>query len=106
MSQRQPLADIQFISDFAAYARGRGDAEYDYTSNRNCACCQFVRETGRAVDPRAGGTYWRDELAFHPYPEGVALALVTEIAGTATFSALADRLEALLTDAPTVELGQ
>ena len=103
MSHRLPLADIQFISEFATYARGRGDVAYNYMDNLNCAACQFLRDTGRAEQPSVGGNIWRDvadaEFAYKSMPDIDMPALCV---GEWNFSALADRLEALIADAPVV----
>lgn len=108
MAHRLPLADIQFIADFAAYARGRGPGEgYDYCSNYNCAGAQFLRDTGRAKCPDVGPFGWRDDALGQecdtPFPPGVEDALNPSNSRTVhTFSALANRLEALIADAPMV----
>lgn len=110
MSHRLPLADIQFISDFAVYARERGPTRYDYSDPGNCATCQFLRDTDRAAEPRVVPETWRDGLCSNerfPLPAGMDAALKAECDGGLdlagwTFSALADRLEALIADAPMV----
>jgi hypothetical protein len=106
VAQRQPLADIQFIADFAAYARGREPTEgFDYFSNTNCACCQFLRDHRGYAEPRVGGFGWRAALMAerNDFPEGVGCALVgAETAAGWTWGALADRLEGLIADAPVV----
>lgn len=78
-----PLADIIFIQDFAAFARSKGDGRYEFTDTRSCAlgqfghpgllCAQIVEKFGRDI-----------------------FDAVNPIGGDWTFSALADRLEALL----------
>lgn len=73
------------IADILAWARTkRADEPYDYASNRNCAICQFLRETGRCDEPSVGGDYWRDRrLDFHqnPFPEGLERALICKSYG-------------------------
>ena len=84
MSHRLPVADIQFISDFAVFARSKGDERYDYADTQN----------------GVGGTFWDDGYGnFHDFPDGMPGALRLE---PHTFSALADRLEALIADASQV----
>lgn len=105
MSTRYPVKDIEFIADFAAYARSRGDAWYDYNNPGQCACCQFLRDTGRAEVPRVVSSDWRDGLQSakrFPLPKGLDAALVAEGEGDWVFSALATRLEALICNAPVV----
>jgi hypothetical protein len=103
MSHKLPLADIQFISDFAVFARSKGHVAYDYLSNTNCAACQFLKHTGRAKEPSVGGNAWREigdaESARQRMPDIDMPALCEK---PWTFSALADRLEALIADAPMV----
>lgn len=101
MAHRLPLADIQFIADFAAYARGRGGDGYDYFDTNNCALCQMARDMLGYRNPGAGGNYW------HEYGGGErthlpVIASEVVVAPPHTFSALADRLEALIADAPAV----
>jgi hypothetical protein len=96
MAHRLPLADIQFIADFAAFARAKGDATYVWHSASTCALAQFGYP--EVVD-------WQD--AGIPCEAYHAAVLDTETyEDDATFSALADRLEALIADAPVVERGQ
>jgi hypothetical protein len=115
MSQRLPLADIQFISDFAVFARSKGDEKYTFTDNRSCACAQFLLASGRADEPLVWMECWFDDAgARRELPELVQTAIYG-VSGTwddyvndkvkdgpRTFSALADRLEALIADAPVV----
>jgi hypothetical protein len=107
VSHRLPLADIRFISDFAAFCRTKGDETYNYSDNWNCACAQFLIASGRAKSPCVGGigyARWLDEAASdsaRDFPAGMAEALYNRDTGH-TFSALADRLEALIVDAPGV----
>jgi hypothetical protein len=113
MAHKLPLADIQFIADFAAYARGRGKVAYDFVDPGNCACCQFLRDTGRAEEPRVVPTDWRDGVLSgtrFPLPEGLNAALNAKVDGYGStswrFDLLADRLEALIADSPLVERAQ
>jgi hypothetical protein len=91
VAQRQPLADIQFIADFAAFCRSKGDETYNSIDSDVCALAQFGYprvsddNNGRLNDPRVPERAY--EAVFHQ----------------GTFSALADRLEALIADAPVVE---
>lgn len=103
MAHRLPLADIKFIADFAAYARGRGDEPYNYGDDGHCACAQFLKDTGRAAEPAVGPEYWIDLSNWNSadLPEGVNRAL-NQREFDCRFSALADRLEALIADAPKV----
>jgi hypothetical protein len=91
MSHTLPLADIQFIADFAAFARSKGDGGYEEADGAVCALAQFgyvhIVDSG---DCARQGVPW---AAYH------AAALCP---GPYTFSALADRLEALIADAPVV----
>lgn len=100
MSHVLPLADILFIADFAAFCRTKGNEEYDYFSTRTCAVAQFVRETGLCDNPCVGGWHWRDTATeeIHRFPKGFD----AECEEPYIFSALADRLEALIADAPLV----
>lgn len=109
MSHRLPLKDIKFIADFAAFCRTKGDEAYDYVEPQECACCQFLRETGRAAEPSVIPNKWRDFAVDgfefkNQMPEGMEAALVAEgcfgQSDAWTFSALAHRLEALLADVP------
>jgi len=106
MAHRLPLADIQFIADFAAYARGRGDVVYDYLDTANCAACQFLRDTGIARAPLVADNRWREARGPFNYVEMPDIDLPALVKHPRTFSALAVRLEALIADAPAVERGQ
>jgi hypothetical protein len=89
MAQRQPLADIQFIADFAAFCRTKGDERYSYVNSELCALGQFGHP---GLDC--------DEI-IDRFGAGVESALVSD---PENFSALADRLEALIADAPVVSV--
>lgn len=91
MSHRLPLADIQFISDFAAFCRTKGDERYYFTAPSRCAVAQF----GFPALYMSGC----DDDGVQRVPSSVMEAASFQ---TWTFSALATRLEALLTDAPVV----
>lgn len=88
MALRQPLADIQFISDFAAFCRTKGDEGFSYYDEAQCALGLFGYRHG-FVDP--------------DIPESVKDAITDS---DETFADVADRLEALLIDAPVVERDQ
>lgn len=113
MAHKLPLADIQFIADFAAFCRSKGDEGYDYVDPTNCAASQFLRETGRAADPSCSPAGWGERNKGGernprtPFPAGVDV-MGGGVLGVRpqTFSALADRLEALIADAPVVERAQ
>jgi hypothetical protein len=102
MSARHSLKDLAFIAEFAAFCRGKGEEGYSYFDGNNCALCQYLRHAGLASSPTVGGDTWADvgELwGAHHIQEDVADELTKE---PYTFSALADRLEALLVDAPEI----
>lgn len=88
VSHRLPLADIRFIADFAAFCRGKGDWEYCATDPFECALARYG---------------FRDVHSFNARELGVPVeAFHQAIFEPHTFSALADRLEALIADAPMV----
>lgn len=104
MTTRLPLKDFEFIRDFAAFCRTKGDEGYDYLDPWECACAQFLKASGRAAAPSTAGGFWVDRAidryARHPLPnglDGIGGALLED---PRTFSALATRLDALLVDAP------
>lgn len=90
MSHRLPLADFQFIADFAAFARSKGDEPYTFIMASQCALAQFGIPGVASFDLKGVPMEAYDAAGVHPY----------------TFSALADRLEALLIDAPAVHAEQ
>lgn len=100
MSHHRPLADIDFITKFAAFCRTKGDEAYDYYDINNCAVAQFVKASGLCSNVEVGGFYWHDLITGekHELPEN----FVAECEEPYIFSALADRLEALIADAPLV----
>ncbi len=109
MSQKLPLADIAFIADFATFARSKGDETYDYCEPGDCALAQFLRASGRAIDPSVSGYgLWHDAAKSeawecHKSPAGVHGAINPDPCGEwFSFSGLAVRLEALIADAPTI----
>lgn len=89
MSHRLPLADIQFITEFAKFCRSKGDEEYDYEDATVCALAQFGHPNVQEHD-------WRGV----PEPAFYAAVGIEDV--ECNFSALADRLEALIADAPRV----
>jgi hypothetical protein len=96
MAHRLPLADYQFIADFAAFARSKGDGAYEAGDSEICALAQFghpnvIVWSGEEVDEDGEPSL----VPFSAYE-----AVVRDDSGGYTFSALADRLEALLADAP------
>jgi hypothetical protein len=97
MAHRLPTKDIEFIRDFAAFCRTKGERSYPYLNIKRCAAAQFLKETGRARFPHVGGDEWSSArylwLLDRPFPEGVGRAVCMM---PRTFSALATRLEALL----------
>lgn len=92
MSARFPLADIQFIADFAAFCRSKGDEEYNPEDAETCALAQFGYGGVSVFDCDDRGV-----------PKIAYMAAVHAYGEPYTFSALADRLEALIADAPVVE---
>lgn len=90
MSHRLPLADIQFIADFAAFCRTKGDEAYDYSYASRCALAQFGYP-----DVQYGALGCVPEEAFW-----AAIGEDIPLGEPHTFSALADRLEAILADTP------
>lgn len=93
MSHKLPLKDYAFISDFAAFARARGDEKYGFHDPSNCAVAQFgypdIYSTGHDTDGvQRVPVSVMDAACGHPW----------------TWPALADRLEALLLDAPVVSI--
>lgn len=99
-----PLADVIFIQDFAAFCRTKGDEAYNYCRPHSCALAQFVDASGLA-DASGLPLCRRMEEGFDPLEDGI-LEPALNTGGRDkdyTFSALADRLEALLVDAPVVE---
>lgn len=105
------MASTDFtIADVLAWARTKpADERYNYSDNTNCALCQFLRETGRAVSPTVvpyfgaddpeGG--WRDTEDGDLRQYGAALD--DAVRGSSdgrrwTFGALVKRLEKLAPD--------
>lgn len=84
------------IADVLAWARTKpADERYNYSDLDNCALCQFLRDTGRAIRPEAGGSFWSGvnslgETIGGDIQTGLDRALVAQ-----TFGALVTRLEAL-----------
>ena len=81
--------DIEFYTEFAAYCRGKPvDEAYDYWAADDCALIQFLRDTGRQHDRMAG---WRIETGSWDIQDAL-----DPDNGELTFSALADRIDALI----------
>ena len=100
MAHRLPLADIQFISDFAVYARSRGDVSYSYCDAATCALAQFLRDTGR-IDLAEQPCGVTKPYGLNWFPaRGTPLVKALNCGNAYTFSALASRLERLIVDAP------
>jgi hypothetical protein len=106
MAHRHPLKDIAFLTEFAAFCRGKGEEGYCYTDPGNCALAQFARErfpdaTSLPCGVRKASVFGdRPDEHWNPtYGSDLHDALCAHGAA-ARFSALADRLEALLVDAP------
>lgn len=101
MSRHRPLADIKFIADFAVFCRGKGDERYDYDDSVGCAVWQFLNDTGRSNGEAIGNLFYINQHGKRMcrIPQGVSRAADSH---PYTFSALADRLEALIADAPVV----
>ncbi|MGX7895505.1 hypothetical protein [Tsuneonella sp. HG222] len=111
MAHKLPIADIRFIQEFHAYCLTRGDDAYDFQDTTNCATCQFLRGTGRAVEPDVDYGGWKASVDAerNAFPGGEDFNKIlggedywVECSDGWTFSALATRLEALLADAPAV----
>lgn len=99
MAHRLPLADIQFIADFAAFCRTKGDEEYNPGRVAECALAQFGHpRVASAWDLREAGI----PVAAYTQAVGYDHDGGPGHCGPYTFSALADRLEALIADAPAV----
>jgi hypothetical protein len=96
MAHRLPLKDIAFLTEFAAFCRGKGEEGYCFTSTRNCAGAQFIRSK-HSNFAGFGTKGWEDTDGNWHVTADLKGALS---ASPRTFSALADRLEALLVDAP------
>lgn len=93
-----PLSDAVFIQEFAAFCRTKGDEEYEACSPSVCALAQFGHP-GVIIGGSLKGYFDRAGVAV---PSGAYEAAVHY--EPHTFSALADRLEALLADAPIVQV--
>lgn len=101
--------EVSFISDFAAFCRTKGGEEYSFGSVCNCALAQFLRASGRCENPRVSGYgRWSDKGSSESFQAPFDFRGSTEeervlhtlLGRERTFSALADRLEALIADAP------
>lgn len=87
------------ISDVLIWARTKPAGEtYCYSSNGQCALAQFLRDTGRAVNPSVNPYSWRDEanlIERHEYQEVLNAAVQTHWTNDSTFGALVVRLSVL-----------
>jgi len=102
-----PCADFT-VADVLAWARTKptGDA-YDYMKSRDCALCQFLRDTGRAERPRVIPQRYTDDSGDHELPEwadcvslGAGEAFNDDVSERWTFGRLVKRLEALCPETP------
>lgn len=99
----RPLEEIVFLTEFRDFCRSKGEERYDYCSNGGCAIAQFIGATGRAQKPyvswfglwtdAAVNDDLSDDGGFNKSPDGVHGAVRAK---PRTFSALADRLDALI----------
>lgn len=88
----RPLADTLFLTRFRDFARAKGDAGYNPWEATVCALAQFGY-------PGAQCSTLEDNLE----ELGIPLAAFdAALDGYSDFASLADRLEALLADAPMV----
>jgi len=86
---------------FLTFCRSKpADEVYNYFNTEGCALYQFLTEAGYPVSG-VGGVYWREgalgtnSCVRHYLPDGMPIAISMR---PHTFSALADRLEALLSE--------
>ena len=91
MTHRIPIADIAFLSEFAAFARAKGEEEYCASDVNACALAQFGY-----VGSLSSKLPQVPEAAFNAAVYGETGD------GSGTFNQLADRLDALLADVPVV----
>ena len=100
------LGFTQQVREWAA--KKPADETYDYTDSRNCALCQFLRESGFASRPAVSPGIWRDRdrengpeigylnadtLKSQTMAFGSHAAFENALSGhPRTFGALADRL--------------
>ena len=94
MSTHLPVEDIAFIAEFATFCRAKGDATYFWAFPNACALAQFGYPEADD-DPKVPPSAYRAAV-IQTGPSDVP----------ESFSALADRLEALIADAPKVELAR
>lgn len=85
---------------FLTFCRSKpADEEYNYCSPAGCAFAQFLEHAGFAKEPGVDSTEWCDmslpKPVEHPLPAHVDKCV---IALPETFGALADRLEAALSE--------
>lgn len=92
MSQHLSPSGRKFVSDFAAFCRSKGDEEFDADAPNKCALAQFgypgvtSAELGDVPPAVYGAVLTVGGLSYDELP--------------ITFSALADRLESLISDSP------
>jgi hypothetical protein len=105
VAHRQPLEDIVFISNFAAFCRTKGDEAYRYIEPMECGLAQFLQTTGRWDSPalpcglskslRDQPVDWWNAPLFSDLNSALMVG---------RFDLLADRLEALIVDSPVVQV--
>jgi hypothetical protein len=85
MAHRLPVADIQFIADFAVFARSKGDEAYDYLSRTPgiALVAQFLRASRRLGDAvgfgGAGGATGLANSRYNwPFPPGQSDAFINQ----------------------------
>ena len=88
------------ISDVLAWARTKpADERYDYENPRNCALCQFLRETGRCDAPAVSSGYgWGEASAPMRSRRQYPSELESPLSRSDTFGGLVKRLEAICPD--------
>jgi hypothetical protein len=82
------------LRDVLEWARTKpADEAYDYGEPYGCAIARFLRETGRARNPRVGEFWWRDgEVAARIPARLDALVFADRDVSQRTFGALVNRL--------------
>lgn len=83
----RPMDEIAFLTEFADWCRTKGDEAYDPTEADECAIAQFGMPglTAREIRGLADGLWDEISHSAMPYEKGAF-----------TFSALADRIDALI----------
>lgn len=86
--------------EFLDFCRSKpADEEYHYCATGSCAFAQFLIATGRATEPCVGSDDWFDEADRPSGDHDIPRELVTPLSRVPeTFGALADRLEAALSE--------